>query len=197
MVAVTPRSSGVNLRLADGSIEPFDAAILACHSDQALALIDAPTPAERSVLGAIRYRRNDVYLHRDASLMPPRRTAWAGWNVIKDAQDNVSVTYWMNALQGVDESRPLFVSLNPHRPPRPDLVFGRYDYAHPQFDQAALEAQTRLSGLQGERHLWFCGAWTGYGFHEDGLLSGLTVAQDLGASLPWGPTPRGFQEAAE
>lgn len=197
VVAVTPRSGGVNLRLADGSIEPFDAAILACHSDQALALIDAPTPAERSVLGAIRYRRNDVYLHRDASLMPPRRSAWAGWNVIKDAHDNVSVTYWMNALQGLDETRPLFVSLNPPRPPRPDLVFGRYDYAHPQFDQAALEAQTRLSVIQGERNLWFCGAWTGYGFHEDGLLSGLTVAQDLGASLPWGPTPRGFQEAAE
>lgn len=196
VLAVRRDEAGVEIVTARGS-ERYDAVVLACHSDQALALLESPTAAERAVLGAIRYRENDVYLHRDSGLMPRDVRAWAAWNVIKHSEDEVCVTYHMNALQGIDPARPLFVSLEPPRPPAPGSVFRTFSYAHPQFDQAAIAAQARLPEIQGGGGVHFAGAWTKYGFHEDGLVSGLLAAEALGATIPWRIDPRSFAEAAE
>lgn len=193
---VTRDADGVCVATADGAWERYDEVVLACHCDEAMGLLADATVQERAVLGAIRYRPNAVWLHRDESLMPQAKTAWAAWNVIKHDRDAVCVTYWMNALQGLDPARPLFVSLNPPRPPAEETVFGRWDYAHPQFDHGAIAAQAALAGLQGANRTWFCGAWTTYGFHEDGLHSGLWVAERLGAVAPWRVAPRRFGTAA-
>lgn len=197
VASVRPTEAGPVVTLANGERQDFDAVVFACHSDQAAALIDGADEETARILAAIPYRDNVVYLHRDATLMPARRSGWAAWNVHKRPDGDVSVTYWMNALQGVDHARPLFVTLNPSRAPRDELTFSRFEYAHPQFDRGALEAQARLPSVQGRAGFFFCGAWTGYGFHEDGLLSGLLVAESLGARLPWTPTPRLLLQAAE
>ncbi|MCC5979304.1 MAG: FAD-dependent oxidoreductase [Salinarimonas sp.] len=194
---VIPGEGAARVVLENGAVQDFDAVVLACHSDQALALLGEEAGPRAQMLASISYRANPVYLHSDAGLMPQRKSAWAAWNVIKRNDQDVSVSYWMNALQGIDPACPLFVTLNPSRPPAPEHTFARFDYAHPQFDRAALAAQGRLPALQGRDGIWFCGAWTGYGFHEDGLLSGLNVAEALGAQIPWRLTPRQFQAAAE
>jgi uncharacterized protein len=174
---------------ASGHAEEFDHVILACHSDQSLAMLSDATAQERSILADVRYRPNSVFLHRDQRLMPRRKAAWAAWNFLKDSADkadgDVTLTYWMNTLQGIDRSRPLFVTLNPKEEPDPALTFARFSYDHPQFDQAAMDAQKRLNAVQGRGHVWFAGAWTGFGFHEDGLRSGFAVAEALGAIAPW------------
>jgi uncharacterized protein len=182
---------GVSVEDAKGGIDRFDQVILACHSPQALALLSNPTPAETALLGALPYAANDVWLHGDPGLMPRRKAAWSSWNVLREQPDiqgqegAVSVTYWMNLLQKLDIKKPIFVSLNPPRPPAPETVFGRFCYEHPQYSRAGLAAQQRLPYIQGQNRTWFCGAWTRYGFHEDGLASGLTVAEALDAVLPW------------
>jgi predicted NAD/FAD-binding protein len=121
--------------------------------------------------------------------MPRRLAAWASWNYLRaeapQADAGVCVTYWMNLLQGIDAAKPLFVTLNPPQPPRADLTFAAFDYAHPQFDAAAVDAQQRLRGGQARNGVSFAGAWLGYGFHEDGLTSGLAAAARLGAAPPW------------
>jgi uncharacterized protein len=168
--------------------ERYDAVVVATHSDQALALLGDASAIERTVLSAISYRPNRVVLHRDPRLMPKRKGVWAAWNYLRtsdDADREVCVTYWMNRLQGIDARLPLFVSLNPTLEPREELTFGEWSYAHPQFDTGALTAQSRLGEIQGVRNTWFAGAWTGYGFHEDGLRSGLDAAEGLGAKVPW------------
>ena len=180
---------GVTIRAGEARPERFDAVILAAHSDQTLAMLDDATSLEKSLLGAIHYRPNRVVLHRDVRLMPKRRAAWSAWNYLRrgtEADENmVCVTYWMNRLQGIDAECPIFVSVNPIVEPREELTFGEWSFAHPQFDAAALAAQARLGEIQGVRNSWFVGAWTGYGFHEDGLRSGLDAAIALGAALPW------------
>jgi predicted NAD/FAD-binding protein len=167
----------------------FDQVLVATHSDQALAMLGDPSDLERKILSAIPYQPNRVVLHRDPSLMPRRRAAWSAWNYLgtsrQDCSQSVSVTYWMNRLQGIEEDMPLFVSLNPIIEPHADLVFGEWTFDHPQFDKAAFSAQARLSDIQGRRRIWFAGAWTGQGFHEDGLRSGLDAAVALGAEVPW------------
>jgi uncharacterized protein len=173
----------------DAGCEYFDEVVLACHSDQALALLqnDANT-AERAVLGAIRYHPNRAVLHTDVALLPQRKLAWAAWNYenssLADETGGVCLHYLINRLQPLPFSTPVVVSLNPVRKPRADSVLGEFDYAHPVFDAAAITAQQRLPELQGRRHTWFCGAWTRYGFHEDGLMSGMTVCQSLLALPP-------------
>jgi predicted NAD/FAD-binding protein len=169
----------------DSGAERFDEVVLAAHSDQALAMLGSgATAAERSVLGAIGYHRNRAVLHTDASLLPSRQLAWAAWNYERAARPDqedraVCLHYLINQLQPVPWAQPVVVSLNPLREPRPDTVMAEYDYAHPVFDAAAIEAQTRLPLIQGRRHIWYAGAWTGYGFHEDGLKSGLAAASAL------------------
>jgi len=199
VASVERTETGAVVTDTSGASEIYDHVIFASHSDETLAMLKEPSDTERSVLSAVGYRSNDVWLHRDPSLMPKRKRAWAAWNVIQadDPDADVCVTYWMNVLQDLDRDRPLFVTLNPPRPPREDLVFGRFDYAHPQYDGGAIAAQKRLDDIQGRRRTWFCGAWTGYGFHEDGLASGLRVAEALGGSVPWRESGRVMAEAAE
>jgi uncharacterized protein len=194
--------SGVTVRDSLGNSETYDHVVIASHSDQALAMLSDADDSERAVLGSIGYAPNTVYLHRDARLMPRRRRAWASWNFLRwprhdHAANDVAVTYWMNNLQDIDRKTPVFVSLNPPFAPRPELTFGRYLCEHPQYNVAAFAAQKRLSEIQGHRRTWFCGAWTGYGFHEDGIRSGLKIAEALGALPPWRNMPSALAEAAE
>lgn len=188
VVRMVRHDLGVEVTDSRGITEHVDHVVVASHTDQALDLLTDATEEERSVLSAIPYRTNIVHLHSDASLMPIRRAAWASWNLLKTAgpDQGVSVTYWMNRIQSLPDALPLFVSLNPPRPPAPEKSFGSWRFDHPQFDHAALAAQRRLAGIQGRRRTWFCGAWTGFGFHEDGVVSGLRAAQALGAASHWG-----------
>ncbi|MGC2856662.1 NAD(P)/FAD-dependent oxidoreductase [Novispirillum sp. DQ9] len=171
--------------------EVFDEVVIATHADQALALLGADADAEeRRLLAAVPYQPNTAYLHRDAGLMPRRRRAWASWNYLAESGGAVgapaAVTYWMNQLQGLPEADPLFVSLNPPRPPAEGTVLRTFRYDHPVFGPGAPDAQRALWSLQGRRRTWFCGAWFGAGFHEDGLQAGLAVAEALGGvRRPW------------
>ena len=190
----------VMLRLSSGRVETFDYAVFAGHSDQTLAILADASDDERAILSAIKFRPNHVVLHRDPALMPKRRAAWSAWNYLRSSrpggESEVTMTYWMNRLQGIDATKPLFVSLNPERQLKAGTMFGEWTYDHPQFDAAALAAQKRLALIQGRWNCHFAGAWTGYGFHEDGLRSGLEAAVSLGASIPWRPQVR-MAEAAE
>jgi predicted NAD/FAD-binding protein len=199
VVAVRRDGGSVEVHNARGGVERFDHIVMAGHSDQSLAMLRDPSATEASVLGAIGYRPNAVYLHRDARLMPRRKRAWAAWNVIQDddAGAPLCVTYWMNVLQNLDPSCPLFVTLNPPQPPAPELTFGVFAYDHPQYDAAAIAAQAQIPTIQGRAGTWYCGAWTGFGFHEDGLISGLRVAEALGGRAPWRLDEPLLAEAAE
>jgi predicted NAD/FAD-binding protein len=186
---VSRTAAGVHLTLDDGTAEIFDQVVLACHADQSLAMLEAPTHAERATLGAIRCQDNLAILHTDTALMPRRRGVWSAWNYMaEDTADHarhVSVTYWMNRLQGMQTAEPLLVSLNPRRRPDPAKILLERLYRHPQFDAAAMRAQAELPALQGAGGLWFAGAWTGWGFHEDGIASAVNVARLLGVAAPW------------
>ena len=189
VLSVRRHDGKVHILDASGREEIYDRIVIAAHSDQALAMLDDPSPEEREVLSAIPYRANRVVLHRDDNLMPRRRRAWASWNYLRSSRDDgsadVAVTYWMNRLQGIDVNHPLFVTLNPDREPARETVLGEYSYDHPQFGGKAMEMQERLPLIQGRLGTWFAGAWTGYGFHEDGLSSGLAAAEALGGIVPW------------
>ena len=187
VVEVIRSDEACSVRTADGEVAGFDHVVLATHSDQALRLLDAPTPDEQRLLSAIAYRPNRAVLHRDRALMPRRRAAWAAWNHLgrSDRAGEGGVTYWMNRLQGID-GPDLFVSLNPRTEPDPKTVLRDQTYEHPVFDAAAVAAQKDLWSLQGVRRTWYCGAWFGWGFHEDGLQAGLAVAEHLGGvRRPW------------
>ena len=179
------QDDGVLVRVQDQT-ERFDKVIVATHSDQALAMLADASVAERAVLSAIAYQPNTVVLHTDASVLPRRPKAWAAWNyhaaapqagAPAQAPNTVCLHYLINRLQPLPFEQPVIVSLNPDAPIDPATVQGRFDYAHPVFDLAAIEAQKRLPAIQGLRHTYFCGAWAGYGFHEDGLASGLAAAR--------------------
>ncbi|WP_407276462.1 NAD(P)/FAD-dependent oxidoreductase [Halothiobacillus sp. DCM-1] len=169
--------------------ERFDACVFACHADQTLALLDAPDAEEQRILGAFRFQENRAYLHRDLRLMPQRRAVWSSWNYLgqtrADGHRAVAVTYWMNHLQRLSSDRPWLVTLNPFTPPDPALTDRVMTYHHPVFDVPAVAAQQELPRLQGHRHCYFAGAWTGYGFHEDGLRSAVDVAERFGVTPPW------------
>lgn len=176
-----------------GQTDSFDHVVLATHSDQALGMLEGASPDERHILSSIRYRPNDVYLHRDPVLMPRRKNAWSSWNYLQargsDNASKATVTYWMNKLQDISADTPLFVTLNPASPPRSELTFGRYTYDHPQFDRAALDALAQIGTIQGVGGVWYAGAYQGSGFHEDGFRSGLAVAEALGGHYPWRKRP--------
>ncbi len=165
--------------------DSFDQVVLATHSDQSLRLLADASEAERDVLAAVGYQPNRAVLHTDARLMPAARRVWSSWNYLSNgnADPAVSVTYWLNRLQPLPFATPVFVSLNPFIEPNPSTVLAEFDYAHPVFDAAAIAAQQRLPAVQGTNGVWFAGAWTGYGFHEDGLKSGLAVAERLQSRL--------------
>jgi predicted NAD/FAD-binding protein len=180
--------AGVMIHDRKHGSERFDDVVFAVHADQALALLADPTREERSLLGAFQYSRNDAVLHSDTSVMPRRRAVWSSWNHVDNDPDGdaVSVTYWMNLLQTLDTDRPLLVTLNPKGRLREEAILHRETYYHPIFDRTAIDAQRRLWTLQGRGGTWFCGAHFGSGFHEDGLQSGLAVAEALGGvKRPW------------
>ncbi|MDB5655832.1 MAG: amine oxidase [Tardiphaga sp.] len=202
VTSIERHAHGVVVHDSHGRHETYDHVVVAAHSDQALAMLSDPSADETAILGDIGYSPNVVYLHRDPRLMPKRRNAWASWNFLSWKREgvtvnDVAVTYWMNRLQGIPDDKPLFVSLNPPFAPDPALTFGRYMCEHPQYNARAFAAQKRLGEIQGQRRTWFAGAWTGYGFHEDGLRSGLAVAEALGATVPWREAPPELAEAAE
>ena len=179
------RRDEVGVRVVtDMGTERFDKVIMAAHSDESLALLDAPSVAERDTLGAIRYQSNRAVLHTDASVLPTRKLAWAAWNYERAQSKGgesagVCLHYLLNMLQPLPFAQPVVVSLNPVREIARKHTMGEYNYAHPVFDLAAIRAQKRVPLLQGRQHTFFCGAWTGYGFHEDGLKSGLESARLL------------------
>lgn len=176
--------AGVNLHSSAGN-ERFDTVVFACHSDQALRLLAAPSQAEREILGALRYAENDVVLHTDTRLLPNRRLAWASWNyrLGGSAQQPAAVTYNMNILQGFQSDTTFCVSLNQTAAIDPSKILDHFRYAHPQYSQAGLVAQARWQELQGAQHSYYCGAYWANGFHEDGVVSALRVAAAFGEQL--------------
>jgi predicted NAD/FAD-binding protein len=179
---------GVSVYTDDGT-ERFDALVLATHAPTTLRLLEDPSHDERSVLAAVRYQPNVAVLHTDTSLLPRRQRVWSAWNYLgrrgADGSLPVCVSYLVNQLQPLPFSTPLVVTLNPVTPPAPGTELRRFHYDHPLFDLAAIDAQHRLPSLQGKRRTWFAGAWTGYGFHEDGLKSALRVAADFDVAPSW------------
>lgn len=181
-------SGGVEIFHDDGRCEYFDQVIFATHADQALALLEDPTEAELSLLSSFRYSTNFAYLHSDVSLMPKRKPVWASWNYIdgKYSTGALVVTYWMNKLQDLGTDKDLFVTLNPEQLPQEHLCHRVETYQHPVIDGAAIKAQQQLWSLQEVNDTWYCGAYFGAGFHEDGLQAGLAVAEQLGGRRrPW------------
>jgi hypothetical protein len=172
-----------------GMAQTYDHVVLASHADQSLAMLGDADAQERSLLGAFRYSRNLAVLHRDTSFMPKNPRVWSSWNFVgqrKAPQEGVAITYWMNRLQNLPIQTPVFVTLNPDRAPRHGTLLHSEIYHHPVFDTATATAQKHLWSLQGRRNTWFCGAYFGAGFHEDGLQAGLAVAEQLGAvRRPW------------
>ncbi|GAA0788680.1 NAD(P)/FAD-dependent oxidoreductase [Marinobacterium sediminicola] len=176
-----------------GGSETFDHVVLACHADQALGLLAEPTAEEQRLLSAFPYQRNRALLHTDERLMPRRRAAWASWNYLTDSRgtsgqhpDAISVTYWMNNLQHLPHEHPVFVTLNPLEEPADGKILRSFLYDHPVFSLESIAAQKEIWSLQGRQNTWFCGAYFGYGFHEDGLQAGLAVAEQLGGQQrPW------------
>ncbi|KPF44464.1 NAD(P)/FAD-dependent oxidoreductase [Rhizobium sp. AAP43] len=186
------RRSGAGVEILDvhGGVDRFDHVVLATHATQSLDMLEDADERERTLLGTFQYTPNVAVLHSDENLMPKRKAVWSSWNYVADETDQgtetLCVTYWMNLLQSLETDRPVFVTLNPCRPVDPAKVFGTFQYEHPLFDTGAIMAQKKLWSLQGQRNTWFCGAYFGSGFHEDGLQSGLAVAEALGGvRRPW------------
>lgn len=182
---VTRDAQGASVRCDSGS-EHFDQVVLACHSDQALALLDDASAQEREILGAITYQANDTVLHTDASLLPRQRKAWAAWNAYlpADPSQTCTVSYCMNQLQGLPGDIPLVVTLNRSDAIDPSKVLVRRSYHHPVYTHEAVNAQARKQEIQGVNRTWFAGAYWGWGFHEDGIRSGVEVARALGVAWP-------------
>lgn len=198
-VAVQRHENSVIVIASDGEQRHFDQAILACHADEALALLTHPSEQEKMLLGSFSYQKNHAILHSDARLMPRNPRAWSSWNYLaqRDQQHGtaVSVSYWMNRLQGLPGDQQYFVSLNAITPPRDDTVLREMVYDHPVFDQRAMAAQQQLAQIQGSDRIWYCGSYFGYGFHEDALRSAVTVAEQLGVTAPWAsPQPQPSRE---
>ncbi len=193
VTSVSREGNGLRVAHARGS-ECFDRVVMACHSDQALAILGATaSDAQYEVLSAIRYQPNRAVLHTDPALLPRHRKLWSAWNYFAasgapgtaDGERPVGVSYLINKLQPLPFAEPVVVTLNPAREPDPARVIAEFDYAHPVFDAPAIAAQYRLGGVQGHNGIWLAGAWGSYGFHEDGLKSALRVVNDMGVLAPW------------
>ncbi|NJD86621.1 MAG: FAD-dependent oxidoreductase [Betaproteobacteria bacterium] len=173
----------------DAGTERFDQVVLAAHTDQSLAMLEKPSPEERAVLKAIPYQPNLAVLHTDERLLPRRRRAWASWNFHAPkpglSDEPVTLTYLLNRLQPLPFTSPVMVTLNPVDVPREERVLATFDYHHPAFLEGSDEAKRRVAALQGRDRTWYCGAWTRHGFHEDGLVSAVNVARQIGVPIPW------------
>ncbi|MFM7012098.1 MAG: FAD-dependent oxidoreductase, partial [Betaproteobacteria bacterium] len=187
VLRVERRDAAVDVHTAHG-IESFDAVVMACHAPTSLAVLDA-TEQERGVLQAFRYQENRAVLHTDIRLLPRRKKVWSAWNYLSTGQTQhdqpVAVSYLLNQLQALPFAQPVIVTLNPTIEPAPELILRELRYEHPVLDGATARGQSHLPAIQGVDRVWFCGAWTGYGFHEDGLKSALHVVRDFGVEIPW------------
>jgi predicted NAD/FAD-binding protein len=181
---IVRRDGGVIVSTGPGAEERFDRAVLACHSDQALRVLADATPLERELLSAFEYQRNEAVLHTDPAVMPRLRRAWSSWNyhVAEAASELPTVSYWMNRLQGLSCERDYFVTLNRSAEIDPRRVVRSFVYHHPSFSPAAVRAQARHGEIDGRHGVHFCGAYWGFGFHEDGVRSGLAAAAGLEAA---------------
>jgi len=185
---VTRDEDGVTVEDKNGGTARYDQVVFGCHADETLALLVDADTAEREALSSFSYQKNLAVLHSDISVMPRNKPCWASWIYHADnagTEAKISVTYWMNSLQGIDSRYPLFVTLNPCQPIAEENIFDKHVFDHPVFDFAALTGQAALKKMQGRRCTWFCGAFLGHGFHEDGLNSAMAVAEALGAPAPW------------
>lgn len=189
VTSITRKSGQVKVVADSGHVEVFDRVLIATHANTATKIIKDLDVTENDILSRFLYAKNRAVLHSDPSFMPKRKKAWASWNYLQEDEkddERLSVTYWMNKLQPLDTEQQFFVTLNPAREPDPDLVHYEKMYDHPIFDLSTLEAQKRLLDIMGHRQIWYAGAHFGYGFHEDGLQSGLYAAEKLGqVSRPW------------
>ena len=181
VVRIVRDEQGVTVQTTTGSEARFDAVVLACHSDQALAMLDEPTQVEREILGAIPYQENETILHTDASVLPRARRAWGAWNyhIPREARDRVAVTYDMNILQGLEAPETFCVSLNYRDRIDPDRILKRLTYHHPAYTPAGIASQARHAEISGVNRTYYAGAYWGFGFHEDGVKSGLRVAEQI------------------
>ena len=190
VVTINRGNGNVNLTFTDGSQENFDHVVICSHAPDTVQMLAHKTALEVNLLKKFKTSQNRTLLHSDKSLMPKLGKAWSSWNFISSGQALdinrlSSVTYWMNRLQGIDVDTPLFVSLNPLSEPDPKTVYEEFNYEHPIFNSETFHAQKEMDRIQGKNGIWYAGAWLGYGFHEDGLTSGLRVASALGASPTW------------
>lgn len=188
VVSVKRDKKSVKITDTKGDTKTYDRVIFTCHANEALALLEKPSIEEKSILGAFTYQENVAYLHRDESLMPKRKNCWASWIYSRDSskpENSIAVTYWMNNLQGIDKAKPVFVTLNPIFEPKAELTFDKHTFSHPVFTKEAIAAQDKIEALQGVNNSWYCGAYTRYGFHEDGLLSAVNVVKSMGVAVPW------------
>ncbi len=187
--SVSRSDKGVTVIDIHNNQHMFDQVIFACHSDQAIEMLSDASSQEQDIIGAIKYQPNDMVLHSDLSFMPKAKKAWSSWVYQSegktDNSGNVSLSYWMNNLQPLNTTTPVIVTLNPAREPDPALVYDRYSFDHPVFDQGAIDAQPKIDDIQGQNNTWYCGAWQRYGFHEDGLLSAVNVVRKMGIEPEW------------
>ena len=183
---ISKSKDGIRVHYQDG-IKTFDKVILACHADQSSEILIENFSEEANLLKDFKYQKNTSILHSDINFMPKRKSVWSSWNYITETGNsgNLSITYWMNELQGINSPKPILLSLNPKILPNPDLIYGQYSYSHPILDNNAINIQKKLSSIQGKNNLWFCGAWTGFGFHEDGVKSAVEIANSHNIDLPW------------
>ena len=183
---ISKSKEGIRVHYQDG-IKTFDKVILACHADQSSEILIENFSEEANLLKDFKYQKNTSILHSDINFMPKRKSVWSSWNYITETGNsgNLSITYWMNELQGINSPMPILLSLNPKILPNPDLIYGQYSYSHPILDNNAINIQKKLSSIQGKNNLWFCGAWTGFGFHEDGVKSAVEIANSHNIDLPW------------
>ena len=187
--SVERTSNGIVVRDAKGLEDVYDQVVFACHADEALRMIKSPTPDESDVLGCFSYQENSVIVHGDASFMPKHKNCWASWVYLSeqptDKGESVSLSYWMNNLQNLPAEAPVIVTLNPGRRPDASKIYDEHIFTHPVFTTDAVGAQERMDKIQGANGFWFCGAYQRYGFHEDGLLSAVTMVKKMGGVIPW------------
>ncbi|NCT41070.1 MAG: NAD(P)-binding protein [Alphaproteobacteria bacterium] len=187
--SVTHNDGKITITDANAEVQTYDRVVFACHADEAMTLIENPHAEIASTIGAFDYQDNEIVTHSDISFMPQNKKCWASWVYLSETREDkneaVSLSYWMNNLQGQDANYPLIVTLNPGRRPDEDKIMDQHTFSHPIFDQKAINAQSKIPDIQGIDNMWFCGAYQRFGFHEDGLLSAVNVAKSMGESIPW------------
>ncbi len=185
---VIRESENILIKTRKGGIYKFDHVVFACHSDQAFHILNDPSNDEKYALESIPYKENKAVLHRDQAFMPQRKKCWSSWNVLLDGnqqEQDISLTYWMNRLQNIDKKLPLFLTLNPSHEIEEKFIFDKHTFSHPIFGPSSDEGKKMVTHIQGKKNTWYCGAYLGNGFHEDGIRSASKVASAMGVPLPW------------